>query len=119
MHEVSLVRSLIEQVRMIVADNGSGQIMSVKVEIGAICGVEPELVRIAFDRIKFETSLHDTELVIDKSPMVVACAECSNETTLNHFVFRCGICQSGNVRVIRGDEFRLVDITLNRDCHAY
>lgn len=118
MHEVSLVRSLLRQVAQIAAENGGGRVACVSVSIGAISGVEPQLVRDAFAQLSDQTCQPAAELLIDVVPATIVCCDCNHETALTRFIFRCANCQSGRVRLIRGDDFRLLTLTLDREHHA-
>jgi len=115
---MSLVRSLLKQVAEVARENGGGIVAHIEVEIGPLTGVEPELLRLAFELIKQETGDDRAELAVHQVPMVVHCSNCDTDSELARFVFRCGNCNSGEVRVISGDEFRLLNITLDRACHA-
>ncbi|TWU46702.1 hydrogenase maturation nickel metallochaperone HypA/HybF [Rubripirellula reticaptiva] len=112
MHELSLVKSLLSQVRSIVVDNKSESAEEVVVEIGPLSGVEVELVRSAFNQLSSELNQSGTTLTIHEVPLVVRCLDCGCESEVRGFVFRCQHCSSGRVQVIRGDEFRLVSVTL-------
>ena len=123
MHEFSLIRSLLRQVKEIAAKHNDGQVeshrvASVEVQIGALAGVEPELVPLAFEQLTHQTPLEHTALIIHKQALAVVCTDCEQETELEGFVFRCGHCQSGNVRIIRGDQFRLLTMTMEQEHHA-
>jgi hydrogenase nickel incorporation protein HypA/HybF len=118
MHEMSLVRNLISQVQSIVRDNQAESAEEVLVEVGPLAGVEIELVKSAFTQLGSEGDQGIGKLTIHSVPLVIRCRDCDGESELNDFVFRCPVCKSGHVQVIRGDEFRLVSITLN-ETHSH
>ena len=64
MHEVSLVRSLLEQVDRVVTSQGGRAAVEVCVEIGPLSGVEPLLVKEAFTQLA-----GDGTLIIDEVPL--------------------------------------------------
>ncbi len=113
MHEMSLVRSLMSQVQAIVTDNQAESADEILVEIGPLSGVEIELVKIAFVQWVSELGSMNARLTVHEVPLVVRCRDCNCESELNDFVFRCRECSSGRVQVVRGDDFRLVSVTLN------
>lgn len=112
MHEMSLVKSLLAQVQSIVTNNGAESANEVLIEIGPLSGVETELVQSAFAQATQAENV-EMKLLIDNVPLMVRCRECQHESRLDDFVFRCLACHSGCVQVIRGDEVRLVSVTLN------
>ena len=52
MHEESLVRSLLHQVEDLAQQHHATEVEDIEVEIGPLSGVEPLLVREAFERLK-------------------------------------------------------------------
>lgn len=112
MHEMSLVRNLMSQVQAIVTDNHAESAEEILVEIGPLSGVETELVKSAFLQLVDECGQSNAKLTVHEIPLVVRCRDCDRESDLNDFVFRCHECNSGRVQVVRGDEFRLVSVTL-------
>lgn len=109
MHEMSIVKSLLAQVQRVVSENGGQAAQEIVVEIGPLSGVEVELVKSAFARLVETDAI---KLTVHEVPMVIRCRVCNNEQGLRRFVFRCPVCNSGRVQVIRGDEFRLVSVTV-------
>jgi hydrogenase nickel incorporation protein HypA/HybF len=112
MHEQSLVRSLLSQVQNDVVPNASCRVDEVRVEIGPLAGVEPLLVQSAFEQLVESSSLRGARLVIDVVPLSAECTACAEEFDVERFRFRCPACGSPQVRVTRGDAFRLVSITI-------
>jgi hydrogenase nickel incorporation protein HypA/HybF len=112
MHEVSLVRSLLEQVARLAAEHGGGAVEEIRVEVGPLSGVEPLLLRSAFDRLAPASAAPAARLRIDEVELTCRCRECSRSTVLEDFRFRCVECGSGSVEVTGGDAFRLLDFTL-------
>ncbi len=113
MHEISLVRSLVRQVDQIATDHDANAdaVQDITIEIGPLSGVEPELVRMAYDQLCYQERRPPATLTIELSSLQVRCLDCESDTELQDFMFRCGQCHSGRVRVISGDEFRLLSIT--------
>lgn len=115
MHETSLVRSLLSQVERLRETHGGSSVTQIEVEIGPLSGVEPLLVREAFDRI-VETSLCvGAQLVVHEVPLRASCRDCLADFELKSFRFKCPECASRSVRVTHGDEFRLLNVTLETD----
>lgn len=115
MHEVSLVRSLLEQVDEIVVSNHGRSATVIHVEIGPLSGVEPLLVQAAFMQLTANSPHRDTALVIDEVPLSARCHDCGTEFELSDFQFICPRCQSRDTTVIRGDAFRLMSVTIDED----
>jgi hydrogenase nickel incorporation protein HypA/HybF len=112
MHETSLVRSLLRQVEQIAAQHGGACVTRVEVEIGPLSGVEPLLVRSAFDRLVDRSRWPSAELAIEEVSLQAFCPSCGAEFMIEDFSFRCPRCASRSVRITRGDEFRLLNVTI-------
>lgn len=115
MHETSLVRSLLMQVEQIAAQHGSACVTRVEVEVGPLSGVEPLLVRSAFDRLVDRSRWPSAELAIEEVSLEARCRSCGAEFSIEDFAFRCPRCASSSVRVTRGDQFRLLNVSILTD----
>lgn len=111
MHEFSLVRSLIRQVESILADEG-GRATEIEVSMGKLSGVEPMLVQSAFAQLAPASQLGEANLRIVETELMAVCRQCHREFEVQSFRFQCPECAGRTVDVTRGDEFRLVSISV-------
>jgi hydrogenase nickel incorporation protein HypA/HybF len=113
MHETALVRSLLAQVEHLRHEHGGASVERIVVEIGPLSGVEPLLVRGAFEEFAPLTDTAATaELQIEETPLAAECNGCQAEFKIPAFQFVCPACGSTAVRVTRGDEFRLLSVDI-------
>ena len=113
MHETALVRSLLVQVEYLLHEHGGASVERIVVEIGPLSGVEPLLVRGAFEQFAPLTSTVATaDLQIEETSLAAECNRCQSEFEIPAFQFVCPACGSTAVRVIRGDEFRLLSVDI-------
>lgn len=112
MHETSLVRSLLHQVERIAAQHGAQAVTRIEVEIGPLSGVESLLVRQAFDLLVDRSRWPSAELAIEEVPLEGCCQACGSKFSIEGFAFCCPACASTSVRIMRGDEFRLLNVTI-------
>lgn len=115
MHEASLVRSLIKQIERLCEQHDAHVATEVVVEIGPLSGVETLLVREAFTALRPGTCVENARLTIEEIPLTAVCRECRREFEIVDYRFACRNCGSKQVRIIRGDEFRLLNVTLETD----
>ena len=115
MHEVSLIRSLLRQVERLCEQHKGAAILEIEVEIGPLSGVEPLLVRDAFDVCSPGTRCEGASLTIREVPLKAHCRECSQESELAGFHFRCAHCGSHFLTITQGEEFRLLNVTIQAD----
>lgn len=114
MHEVSLVRSLLSQVAQLVAEHHGCGVERIEVEIGPLSGVEPLLVKSAFEQLAPNSASRQAELMIHEIPLTAHCEDCHLEFDMESFHFQCPQCRSAYVRIIRGDAFRLLNVTIQQ-----
>ncbi len=112
MHEMSLVRSLLAQAADLMIGNGGSAVDRIRVEIGPLSGAEPELVQLAFDQLSAETLCRGAQLLIETVSLACHCVDCDADFVMQDFRFRCPKCASSSVRVVTGDEFRIIDVTI-------
>ena len=112
MHEASLVRSLIRQVESIARESGAAEVSEIVVSIGPLSGVEAPLVLNAFEQISPETSVAGATITIELCDLEAVCRHCGDSFVVDSFSFQCPKCKSQSVQVTRGDEFRLVSISV-------
>ena len=112
MHEHSLVRSLLSQVKQIAQQNGASEVTDIELEVGPLSGVESCLVESAFETLRMGTCAEAGKLTIRHVPLKVICQDCGSESILECFRFQCVQCQSRSVKVIQGEMFRLLTVTL-------
>lgn len=112
MHEYSLVRSLLKQVGDLLVEHGGESVQRVRVEMGPLSGVERALVEIAFADQVEHTPCRGAILQVEDIPLTAVCRDCEAEFEIQRFRFQCPLCQSPQVRVTAGDEFRLLDIEI-------
>ena len=55
MHEASLVQSLLEQVQTLMRDHQAQRVQTIQLSVGEFSGVEPELLRSAYDLLVDQT----------------------------------------------------------------
>ncbi len=65
MHEYSLVQAMFDQIGAVVRAQGALSVKRVRVSIGPLAGVEPELFRTAYDVFRVKTFCAEAPLVIE------------------------------------------------------
>lgn len=110
MHEYSLVQALLEQVEALRRERRLGPATAIRVGIGALAGVEPELFRLAYeaacDGLPPAAALELTAI-----PLEAACRQCGHAFAVERFRFVCPACASPQVEVSRGDALILDSVT--------
>ena len=112
MHEHSLVRALLSQVKEMSLQHKAVCVDEISVEIGLLSGVEEQLVRSAWQQLSPEYFSPQPTLTIQSIGLHLKCSDCGIESQTDGLSFQCPACSSVSVRVTRGDEFRLMDVSM-------
>lgn len=86
-------------------------IRTVNVEIGAFCGVEPELLQFAFSVLKKKTALAEAEMVIEIPHLLLYCKDCETDYLGDCEDLRCPVCLGENYDVKQGRELKVKGIS--------
>jgi hydrogenase nickel incorporation protein HypA/HybF len=114
-HELSLVASMFETLLDQARVHNAKRITGVKIQVGALAGVVPELLETAFDSYKKGTIAQDAVLTMDKPPFTIRCRACGNETVRSDFVMACTSCASTDLEITHGMELILERIEMETD----
>lgn len=114
MHESSLVRTLLHQVSDLLIQHHGESVEEIVIELGPLSGVEPLLVRSSFELLAPDYSMQQTRLVIHEIPLEAKCRVCQSSFEIERFKFRCPSCGATDIQVVRGDEFRLINISIKQ-----
>lgn len=107
MHELSVCRSLLEQVNRIAAKNIDGTVKSIHIQVGPLSGVEPALLQSAFPVARSNTLAAQADLVIHSQPIRVKCQQCAAESEVTPNKLICGECGDYHTVLLSGDELLL------------
>ncbi|NQV27428.1 MAG: hydrogenase maturation nickel metallochaperone HypA [Rhodopirellula sp.] len=112
MHEASLVRSLLRQVGELLFEHEAEAVVTIRVEMGPLSGVERVLVELAFADLVESTECRGANLIVEEVPLSARCRDCAADFEIERFRFACSHCGSSRVQVTGGEEFRLLDVEL-------
>ncbi len=114
MHEFSIVQSLMSLIEEYVRENGAKSVTKVVVLVGALSGVEPHLLKMAFDTFKEGTVAEEAQLVIETEPLKVLCNDCGSESVKEELNALCPVCGSYNTQIVSGEELLLKSLEMER-----
>ena len=112
MHELSVCQGLMRQVDRIAAKNNATRVDRIVLKVGALSGVEPDLLKHAFTIAREGTVSAEAELAIESGPVRVRCTQCGTEgeAAVNRLV--CPDCSDWRVDVIEGEELLLLSLEI-------
>ncbi|MFN3870350.1 MAG: hydrogenase maturation nickel metallochaperone HypA [Aquificaceae bacterium] len=112
MHEFSIVQSLLELLEEEATKHKAKRITRIEVIVGVLSGVEPHLLKLAFDTFKEGTVAEDSEFLVKVEKLKVWCKDCEKEYEKEELNLLCPICGSLNTQIRGGQELLLKSIEL-------
>lgn len=112
MHELSICQALIAQVAQIAAQHAASGVKSVRVLLGPLSGVEPQLLQGAYAIACAGSVAAESILLIDEAPLKVKCETCGAETEASPNRLLCGQCGDYHTQLVSGDEMLLMSVEL-------
>ena len=102
MHELSLVKSVIDVLSGHAKENGWPRVTKVTIKIGKMRQVIPDVMKFSFSVASEGTLLEGAELEIIELPLSFTCRKCG--FVWNEQVFSCPECGSNDAEIMHGME---------------
>ena len=112
MHELAVCQALLTQVQRVAAEHGARAVRRVVLKVGPLSGVEPQLLRRAFDVARLGGIAAEAELSIEPVAVRVRCRECEAETDAAANRLLCGRCGAWQTQLLSGEELVLQRVEL-------
>lgn len=111
MHELSLCHAIAGVVRPHIADK---HVEVVRVQVGMLRQVVPDSLTFCWSLIREHESMPDAQLEIEMVPAEVACRSCGQRSQItSRWSVCCPECNSGDVEVVRGNEFQVTSLDVS------
>ncbi|PKG73775.1 hydrogenase maturation nickel metallochaperone HypA [Shewanella sp. GutCb] len=114
MHEYSIVTALIEECEKFAQQNDANKVTRVSIKLGILSGVEPSLLKTAFETFKLEGICAEATLEMNIQPLVISCLSCNNESIHDQRNIVCSHCQSTHTEVLDGEDMMLMQLELEQ-----
>jgi hydrogenase nickel incorporation protein HypA/HybF len=115
MHEYSIVDSLLQLAEEHAIKNNAKKVTKLEIKIGVLSGVEPDLLKTAFETFKEGTMCEEAEFIMNIQPVVIRCKDCNKESTLKKDEYLCPHCKSSNIEIIDGEDMYLMSMELETE----
>jgi hydrogenase nickel incorporation protein HypA/HybF len=102
------------QVERIASQNDAAEVSRIVLKVGALAGVEPDLLKHAFTIAREGTVARNAELELQEGPVRVQCRQCggSGEVAVNRLL--CPDCGGWQVDVTEGEELLLLSLEIEQ-----
>lgn len=100
------------QVSALATEHRAARVASITLRLGPLSGVEPELLRSAFEISRASSLAETAELLIEPQPVRVLCRQCGAESEASANNLLCRACGAFETKLISGDELILARVEL-------
>jgi hydrogenase nickel incorporation protein HypA/HybF len=108
-HELSIVTSLFDILEEKAREAKAAKVTAVKLRVGRLSGVVPDLLESAFETFKKGTIAEGARLEIEIVPFAFRCRRCGGESFPEEPPYACSACGSGDIELLGG-----MDIFIDR-----
>jgi hydrogenase nickel incorporation protein HypA/HybF len=113
MHELSLATGILEMVETAAAREHFQRVAQLRLEAGALAGVDVHALQFALDAIKPGTCLAEAEIIIDQPPGMGWCALCTTTVEVASRSDPCPQCGAYPVQITGGTDLRVMDLVVH------
>jgi hydrogenase nickel incorporation protein HypA/HybF len=113
MHEVGLMQSALEMAFDHARQAGASRIHRMRLRVGALSGVVPEALTMAFVAATPDTPAEGAELIVEQIPVVCRCDKCDCEFYPDDVVYLCSNCGALNSCIQKGRELELASLEVS------
>jgi hydrogenase nickel incorporation protein HypA/HybF len=110
MHEMVLAEGILQIVEDAAAKQGFARVKEVRLEIGALSGVEPEALTFCLDVVFRESVAADARVELERLPGRGFCLECGQNVEIAALYDACPNCGGFQVQATGGTEMRVKDL---------
>lgn len=113
MHEMALAEGILQIVEDAVRDREIQRVTEIRLEIGALAGVELESLRFCLDVVLRESLAEGALLDLDLTPGEGWCLACGERVTISELFDACPLCGGYQVQATGGTEMRVKEIRVD------
>jgi hydrogenase nickel incorporation protein HypA/HybF len=110
MHEMSLAEGILQIVEDAAGKQGFARVTEVRLEIGALSGVEPDALTFCLEVVFRNSVAEGARLELERLPGQGYCLDCGQTVTVTALYDACPNCGSYQVQATGGTEMRVKDL---------
>ena len=115
MHELSLAAEILRLVQAAAQREHFQRVSMLRLEAGALAGVEVGALRFALDAVAPGTCLEGANIDIEQPPGRAWCGQCAIEVAIDSRADPCPSCGGWALRPTGGDALRVLDLLVQPD----
>lgn len=110
MHEMSLAEGILDIVEQAAGKEDCRRVKEVRLEIGALAGVEIEALRFCLDVVLRNSVAEGARIEIETTPGQGFCLDCAMPVPIGTLYDACPRCGSYRVEATGGNQMRVKDL---------
>lgn len=111
MHELGIVMQVIDQVEKAAEENNVDKVLKLRMEVGEVSSVVPELFTDCFQWAKKKTvHMQEAELEMIILEAISYCRDCKQTYKTTAYARQCPHCKSDSTYLVTGNEINIKDI---------
>ena len=115
MHELSIAMSIVDAA-LEESQRRRVHVSAVHLRLGALAGVVKDALLFSYEMACQDTPLAGSQLIVEDLPVIVFCAQCRQERTLNSVqFFACPECGTPTMDVRQGKELEVFALEVQED----
>ena len=115
MHEASLAGGVLQLIEDAAQREGFTRLVSLRLEAGALAGVDVRALRFALESLAPGTLLQGARLDIETPPGLAACLGCGQTVAMAQRGDACPLCGSFQLQPTSGQALRVLDMMVSDD----
>ena len=113
MHEVGLMMTALDMAAAETRRAGATRIHRLRLRVGALSGVVPEALELAFAAASPGTPAEGAAFEYESVPVICECEHCGKEFQPEDYVFCCPDCDAISTHVRQGTELELASLEVS------
>lgn len=113
MHEMSLAEGVLGIIEASQKQQAFARVSVVRMEIGALAGVELEALRNCLRIVLVRSVARDADLDFTIAPGTGFCMDCGQTVPIDTLYANCPICSGAHVQATGGLQMRVLDLTVH------
>jgi hydrogenase nickel incorporation protein HypA/HybF len=110
MHELSLAGGILSMLAQTRARDPFERVMQLRLEVGALSGVDSSALRFALEAIAPGTCLENAIIEIEEPDAIAWCKNCCQSVQIQSRIDPCPLCAGFQMQVTGGTELRIMDL---------
>jgi len=113
MHEMAICESIISVIEQQAVAQSFNKVNMVRLEVGAMAGVELEALRFSFDVVTRGSIADGAKLDVIELPVTGWCMPCARAISVRERYDACPDCGSYQIQITGGEELRIKEMEVD------